>query len=34
MDALRAAGFDGWIVDDFDYTGYRHMTPAQPASSI
>lgn len=22
MEALRAAGFDGWIVDDHDYSGY------------
>ena len=22
-EILRKAGFDGWIIDDFDYTGYR-----------
>ena len=26
---LLSAGFDGWIVDDFDFTGYRAMESAQ-----
>jgi inosose dehydratase len=26
---LRSAGYDGWIVDDFDFTGYRPRDSAQ-----
>lgn len=26
---LRSAGFDGWIVDDFDYSGYRAVESAK-----
>ena len=25
FEALRAAGYEGWIVDDFYYTGYAAM---------
>jgi hypothetical protein len=33
ITALLDAGYDGWIVDDFDYSGYpaaNHRKPAFP----